>query len=179
VPLAQRSQVFLSVGVPHLLSQELFLRRFEASLRARGLAPWTLGRGEYDYRNPMRAIREAMLSCRGAAIIGLGRRFSPVSIDRFGSPRAERKKGTWTATPWNQLEAGMAYQLGLPLLILKDRAIIAEGILDQAISGFLVFEFDLEAEAKGLSQQLRATIARWSHDVVRAKSTFDAFPDDT
>lgn len=162
---ALRALVFMSVGNPHVSEQEHFLRRLEASLRARGLEPWTLGRGEYDYRNPLQPIREAMLRCRGALIIGLGRRFSPLAIERFGSDEAVRRRNLWSATPWNHLEAGMAFQLNLPLLILKDKSVVAEGILDQSIGEYIVFEFDLGAESRGLSQPMRRTIARWAKDV--------------
>jgi hypothetical protein len=124
--------------------------------------PWTLGRANYDHRNPLRAISEAMANCRGAVIVGLGRRFQPLAIDRFGSDRAVEKHDVWTATPWNHLEAGMAFQLGLPLLILKDKRILPEGILDQSVGEYLVFEFDLSKEARGLTSELRATVASWA-----------------
>jgi hypothetical protein len=158
-------RVFLSVGTPHLPIQEAFLKRLIASLRARGLQPWTLGRSDYDYRNPLSAISEAMDTCYGAVILGLGRRLSPVVFERFGSSVEERRTDLITATPWNHLEAGMAYQLGLPLLILKDRTVASEGILDQAIGDYLVYEFDLSKEAASLSAPLRSTLAVWARDV--------------
>jgi hypothetical protein len=30
--------------------------------------------------------------------------------------------GKWLTTPWSHIEAAMAYQLGLPVLILRSRA---------------------------------------------------------
>jgi hypothetical protein len=164
-------RVFLSVGAPHLPEQEAFVRRLEASLRSRGLTPWTLGRANYDFRSPLRAIRESMEGCAGAVIVGLGRRFHPVGIDRYGSHEATEKVDFWCSTPWSHLEAGMAYQIGLPLLILKDRAILAEGILDQAVGEYLVYAFELERECKGFSKELRETIAAWSREVRPAGSS--------
>jgi len=106
--------------------------------------------------------------CSGAVIVGLGRRYATVAFDRFGSTDQRRLTDVWSPTPWNQLEAGMAYQLHLPMLILKDRAIQAEGILDPAVGDYHVFEFDLAAEAQRLSRPLRDTIAAWGRDVCDA-----------
>ncbi len=159
-------RVFLSVGAPHLPEQEAFVGSLEPSLRSRGLTPWTLGRANFDFRSPMRAIREAMDACAGAVILGLGRRFHPLGIDRYGSDKATEKNDFWCSTPWRHLEAGMAYQLGLPLLILKDKTILAEGILDQTVGEYLVFEFDLESECAGFSTELRETVAAWARAVL-------------
>jgi hypothetical protein len=158
-------RVFLSVGAPHLPEQERFVGHLEASLRARGLTPWTLGRSNYDFRSPMRAIREAMDGCAGAVILGLGRRFHPLGIDRYGSDKATEKTEFWCSTPWSHLEAGMAYQLGLQLLILKDKGVLPEGILDQAVGEYLVFEFDLADECDGFSTELGETVGAWARAV--------------
>jgi hypothetical protein len=155
----------MSVGAPHLDLQKAFLERLERSLRARGLRPTTLGRSNYDNRNPLRAIRELMLECDGAVIVGLERRVAEVAFEKQGSPSERRLLDVRTATPWNHLEAGMAFQLDLPLLILKDRTIHAEGILDQAVGEYLVFEFDLAEEAASLSTPLKKTIAAWCMQV--------------
>jgi hypothetical protein len=82
MPPLERRKVFVSVGVPHQYAQERFLKRIEASLRARRLEPITLGRNNYDYRNPLAAIRNVLLECVGAIVIGLGRRYCEVAIDR-------------------------------------------------------------------------------------------------
>jgi hypothetical protein len=59
----------------------------------------------------------------------------------------------------------MALQHGLPVLILKDRLVLAEGILDQSLSAYMVFEFDLDAESKSLTRALRLTLAHWISDL--------------
>ena len=158
---AGRRRVFLSVGRPHDAAQAAFLMKLEASLRARRMEPWTLGRSDYDYRNPLRAIRSSMMECHGAVIVGLERSYSPILFERRGSPDQRRITHVASSTPWNQLEAGMAYQLELPLLILKERALRAEGILDPAIGDYFVTEFDIDVESRGLSKALKAVIHRW------------------
>jgi hypothetical protein len=157
--------VFVSVGAPHLAVQETFLVRLERSLRSRGFRSLTLGRNNYDNRNPLRAIRDLMLRCEGAVIVGFDRRVAPVAIEKQGSVSERRLRNVRTATPWNHLEAGMAFQLDIPMLILKDRATHPEGILDQSVGEYLVFEFDIESESEGLSPPLKRTIETWAAQV--------------
>ena len=162
-------RVFLSTGAPHLPLQTAFLQRLEATLRGHGLSPVTLGRGEYDHRNPMQAISDRMKDCQGAVIVGLERRYSPQAIERRGSRDRTVIRNLITATPWNHLEAGMAFQLRLPLLVLRERKVHAEGILDPELSAYFVFSFNLRAEAVEFSTGLKGAIRSW-RGAVRASS---------
>jgi hypothetical protein len=162
-------QIFLSVGTPHVEEQERFLDRLTRSLRALKFKPVTLGRTNYDFLNPMQSIRELMLECCGAVIVGFERRYARTAVERRGSDREQIVRDLRTSTPWTHLEAGMAFQLGLPMLILKDRHVHAEGILDQSLSAYLVYEFDLVSEANAISPQLKATLKAWS-DVARDRA---------
>ncbi len=163
-------QIFLSVGTPHLDEQARFLDRLTRSLRSLRFKPVTLGRTNYDFLNPMQSIRELMLQCSGAVIVGFERRYAEVAVERRGSERETIVHEIRTSTPWSHLEAGMAFQLDLPMLILKDRHVHAEGILDQSLSRYLVYEFDLLTEATEMSPQLKATLKAWA-EAVRARST--------
>ena len=160
-PRTVRPAVFVSVGHPHLGVQERFLLRLERMIRGHGLTPKTLGRGLYDHRDPLRAIRDQMQYCEGAVIVGLERRFAPVLIDRRGSSDEAILKDIATATVWTQLEAGMAYQLGLPLLIIKEQRVLAEGILDPALGEYFVCQVDVTVEGIEPSATLKGTMRSW------------------
>lgn len=158
-------QIFLSVGTPHLDEQDQFLDRLTRSLRSLRFKPVTLGRTNYDFLNPMQSIRDLMLQCAGAVIVGFERRYAKTALERRGSARETTIREIRTSTPWSHLEAGMAFQLDLPMLILKDRHVHAEGILDQSLSRYLVYEFDLVTEAQQMSPQLKATLKAWAEAV--------------
>ena len=98
-----------------------------AGLAELGFTPRVLPRGDYA-RGSSTAIRQAIVRAHGALILG----FRQIRIDR-----AELRPGTseacelagWIATPWNQVEGGLALMAGLPLLVVPEDG-IAEGIFD-------------------------------------------------
>ena len=49
----------------------------------------------------------------------------------------------WLTSPYCQIEPAMAFQLGLPVLILREKGVIAEGILEKGVLGVYMPEFDL------------------------------------
>ena len=59
----------------------------------------------------------------------------------------------------------MAYQAGLPLLILKEKKIHPEGILDPNNSDSYVFEFEIEKNWKKLSSEMEKIIESWIEEI--------------
>jgi len=158
--------VFFSVGQPHTDEQAEFLVRVERMVRGHGLTPTTLGANFYDFRNPLAAIRDRMRKCAGAVIVGMERRYAESAIDRRGSARQTALSDLAMSTPWTHLEAGMAFMLDLPLLILKERRVYAEGILDPALGAYFVCTFSLGEDPRK-SVELKGVLASWAK-VVKA-----------
>lgn len=52
--------------------------------------------------------------------------------------------GKWLTSPWSQIEAAMVYQLGLPLLIIRETGVLEEGIFEKGIVGLYMPEFNLD-----------------------------------
>ena len=57
----------------------------------------------------------------------------------------------------------MAYQLGLPILILREQGVVADGILERGIVGLYMPEFSLDPSADDYinSGEWRDIINRW------------------
>lgn len=157
--------VYMSVGRPHLPAQQQFLDRLQAQLSASGFEPKTLGVTQYSYLSPLEAIRRLMNRCAGAVVVGLERTHCLIGYDRQGSADEREFTHRRLSTVWCHLEAGMAFQVGLPLLILRDSALQVEGILDPAISGHFVFSVDLSEVFQDLPMTLRELIKSWGEDV--------------
>jgi hypothetical protein len=85
-----------------------------------------------------------MKDCQGAVIVGMERTHALIGYDRPGSERQQESTHRRLATVWGHLEAGMAYQIGLPLLILREESLHIEGVLDPYVSGLRVFSFRLD-----------------------------------
>lgn len=71
--------------------------------------------------------------------------------------------GQWLTTPWAQIEPAMAYQLGLPVLILREKGVLADGILERGVVGLYMPEFDLDSSADEYfaAAEWKGMIGKW------------------
>ncbi len=69
----------------------------------------------------------------------------------------------WLTSPYCQIEPAMAYQLGLPILILRERGVVAEGLLEKGVTGSYMPKFSLEDENMALfqSHEWNDVIGKW------------------
>jgi hypothetical protein len=122
--------VFLSVGKTSNERQEAFVAGIEQSLRDRDLRPRTLGRNEWSSLQPLQAIKERMDECSGAAIVAFERLYIADGLEKRGGDDERPIRGEVRTTIWNQMEAAMAYVLGLPLIVFAEEGIRVEGVLE-------------------------------------------------
>ena len=123
--------VFVSVATGLNKKQEEFVSAIEARLRAVGLNPYTIGRNTFDDEAPLRAVTKLMDRCSGAVVIALERYRFPEGIERPGSDLATPLSNTSLPTAWNQIEAAMAYGRKLPLLVVVDKQLRCDGLLEK------------------------------------------------
>jgi hypothetical protein len=135
------SSVFVSR--PSVLTREQaeVADRWEGTLGSMGLEMLTLtdcpaGRSLWD------ELRLKLGLARGAVIFGMRQLRVDDGCWRPGTAESTNPWKWWT-TPWNQLEAGMAIMLGLPVLALREDGVDG-GIFDPTMWGNGVFGADLE-----------------------------------
>ena len=99
---------------------------------------------------PLTAIRRLMLESNGLITIALRRTHIVKSTARY---RADIKgfeevalNDAWLTTPWAHIEPAMAYQLGLPILLLREKGVVADGILEKGVVGLYMPEIDLSKD---------------------------------
>jgi hypothetical protein len=162
-----RISVFLSYPKPCFGHQKQFMARLSAYLEDRGFGPRTLGVTDYDMDAPLVAIRRLMLESNGLITVAFRRTFIEKGTARLRTDVAEMKEesidGTWLTTPWAHIEPAMAYQLGLPVLILRERGVLADGILERGVVGLYLPEFDLAQSADDYfnSAEWKGVIGKW------------------
>ncbi len=144
--------VFLSYPKPYLRQQEEFLQKTFSYLDNRGLAPRTLGVTDYDMEAPLKAIRRMLLECNGLISIAFRRSLVIRGTSRPNTDLPDLAEqsidNTWFTSPWSQIEGAMAYQLGLPIILFREKGVIAEGILERGILGLYMPEFDVSESSK-------------------------------
>jgi len=153
--------VFISHPTPYNKYQEGFLSLIDFELKKHGLNPTNLGKNNWSFRSPLKPIKEIMDTCVAAIVIGLERHHSFIGYEKEFSKNSKELIHKYSSSPWIQIEAGMAYQAGLPILILKEDKVYGEGILDPQISESFVFEFELKKLQKKISPELKEIILNW------------------
>jgi len=124
-------KVFVSAGTPADESQRVFRDSIVRAVETSGLVPRAMTDRDWDYMNPLRGLRRAMSGCSGAIVIAYARYQFPSGIEkREGGSKT--LKETAFPTAWNQIEAAMAYEKGLPLLVVAQTGLRQDAIFEQS-----------------------------------------------
>jgi hypothetical protein len=131
-----RIPVFVSAPSPDNLSpaQEQsaiiiheILARYKLEWRA-------LGRSDYTNNLPLTEVLRMVKHCSGGIILGFEQFRATEGEVKPGSDRAKTiKEPVSFATPWNQLEAGILFSAGLPMMIFREPD-ISGGVFDPGTS---------------------------------------------
>jgi hypothetical protein len=128
------------VSSPTLLNpqQETVYRLIFGELGRVGLQTRTLGRTDYPSKFPLREVYTLARHCAGGVILGFSQFLAPGGVSKRGTI-AENKVKHQVVFPsaWNQLEAGVLFALGKPLLVLRDHG-IEGGIFDNGVTDLFV-----------------------------------------
>jgi hypothetical protein len=142
--------IFLSYPKPCFGRQGQFVDHVGSYLRQRGFAPRTLGVTDYDMDAPLTTIRRMMLESNGLLTIAFRRTFVEKGTARLRTDveglREETIDNQWLTTPWAHIEPAMAYQLGLPILVIRESGVFADGILERGVVGLYMPEVDLTSD---------------------------------
>ena len=164
--------IFLSYPKPHTKLQQAFLDSLRNYLDARGLMPRTLGVTDYDTDAPLKAIRRLMLESYGLVCIAFQRTKVVDGVRRAGANLPKQKeqplKEIFFTSPFCQIEPAMAYQLGLPILLFRQKGVIAEGVLEKGVVGLYMLVFSvMENNAKSYleSSEFKEIVGKWEGQV--------------
>ena len=161
-----KDSVFLSYPKPYLEKQKQFIEKVVSYLENRGLQPRTLGVTDYDMDAPLTAIRRLLLESNGLIAIAFRR---SLIVKGTGKPDSDIGENAydltnqWLTSPYCQIEPAMAFQLGLPVLIIREKGVVEEGILEKGVLGVYMPEFDLDSDidAYFASKEWTQIIQKW------------------
>lgn len=131
-------KVFISVGGTATAEQEEFVKHIEERLKGENLIPNTIGRNKFSADSPLKSIKDLMDECSGILVIALERTYFENGIEKRGSANETLLSVTKFATPWNQIESAMAYAKNLPILVIVEEGIRAEGLLEKGYDWYVM-----------------------------------------
>ena len=125
------------------------------------LEPRALGRSDYPTDLPLREVYVLGTHCSGGIIMGFEQFFAEDGVVKRGTPEEDHiSRAVSYPTPWNQLEAGVLFGLGLPLLVFRDRN-IQGGIFDRGVTDVFVHRMPPPDITREKRQGLREVFMKW------------------
>jgi hypothetical protein len=138
-------------------SREIILSELEVF----GLEPRAIGRSDYPIDFPLREVYLLSKRCSGGLILGFEYFQSNGGVLKPGTPEARTIGGPIPfATPWNQVEAGILFTLGLPLLVFRENEITG-GIFDNGVSDAFIHRMPAPDCNREIRNSLHQVFARW------------------
>jgi len=114
--------------------------RFERYMKRLGLFPCRLGGENYSLDAPLVGVIDLVKQCKGAVILGYPQYEFDASI-LIGGNR-QQHISTRIPTPWNHIEATLAFQQRIPVLIIAHQGVVG-GVFDQGVTGQYVVVTDI------------------------------------
>jgi uncharacterized protein YjbI with pentapeptide repeats len=151
-------RVFLSQPTVLTAEQQAVVDRVAHVIEERGGEVIRLLREDYPASGSLGEIRRLMGGCAAVAIVGVPQLLVARGTLRPGTPEESPVRDASLGTPWSQIEAGIAFALDLPMLVVRSRLGDAGvfGIGDEA-SAVTVVDAD---ERAGLAN-LDDAVERW------------------
>jgi len=131
------------------------------------LEPRTLGRSDYPTDLPLREVYVISRHCAGGIILG---------FEQFETSSGTWKRGTKKEdvvdvgntvkfpTPWNHLESGILYSLGLPTLVFKEDG-ISGGVFDRGVTDVFVHKMPTPNMSSDEKRALSGVFLKWQSKV--------------
>lgn len=120
-----------------------------------------LGRSDYPNDLPLKEVLRMVKHCSGGIILGFEQFRAPTGEFKPGSPNAKAATSAVSfSTPWNQLEAGILFSNGLPMMIFRDAG-IAGGVFDVGTSEVFIHQMPNSAMATQALDDLDSVFQNW------------------
>jgi hypothetical protein len=131
-------------------------------LASLNLEPRALGRSDYPADLPLREILVIARHCSGGVILGFNQFTATAGIWKQGTKgEAAISAPAKFPTAWNQLEAGILFSLGKPLLVFKEDGITG-GVFDNGVTDVFVHKMP---STKGSREELKEVFLKWRDKV--------------
>ncbi|MDF2943649.1 MAG: hypothetical protein K0S01_2507 [Herbinix sp.] len=137
-----RIPVFLSHPSRLNAVQQQFVDTMIRQIKKAILFPRTLPITEQYPETPLTNIRRMITSSYGMVSLNLRQRLVELQENNLGQPLSGT---TWEGSPFAQIEPGMAYQFGQPILLIRETGVEQNGIWSFGIGPFLILEWDSTA----------------------------------
>lgn len=127
-----------------------------------------LGRSDYPAELPLREVLVIARHCAGGLILGFEQFRATSGTWKRGTKaekKLERTKAVCMPSPWNHLEAGILFGLGLPILIFREEE-ISGGVFDNGVTDVFVHKMPLAKNKAIDAESLKEVFLKWHSRVL-------------
>jgi hypothetical protein len=100
-------------------------------LRQGGMEPRVIDTTDFSTGNPLKDISTVMRECQGVIVVAFERTSFDHGLEKRQSQLEKPLQAVRYTTPWSQIEAAIAYALGLPIIVMLERGVREEGLLEE------------------------------------------------
>jgi len=158
------NKVFISKGSAATDAQREFIDSVLNALNIADLDPRIMGENEWSHEQPLKAIKEVMRECDGLVVIA----FTRMEFEKGIEVRKNQNTNLTDIrlpTPWNHIEAAMAYSFDLPVFIVAEEGLKQEGLLEKGYD-WQVCWLELSSDAVKL-EKFKRPLTRWKSHVLK------------
>ena len=158
-----RIPVFVSAPSPDNLSptQEQSAKLIYKLISRYKLEWRALGRSDYPNDLPLKEVLRMVKHCSGGIILGFEQFRSVKGEFKPGSPNANTTDSPVSfPTPWNQLEAGILFSSGMPMIIFREDGITG-GVFDVGTSEVFIHQMPNTAMSSEALDDLDSVFQNW------------------
>lgn len=169
-------RVFLSRPNPFTNEQQYFLDKLKTTLEEQGIESITLQAEDYSPYESLSVLNEMIKRCYGMVILAFGHTYiesgtikkGGIKKDIFFESEEQKIDGKWITSSFCQIEGAMAVSNNIPILIIKQQNLTADGILkdDENIISVSNFSLDSNEEIDCFFETiLKKEIVCWKKEV--------------
>ncbi len=130
-----------------------------------GFEPRALGKTDYPSDFPLKEVLVIAKHCSGGVILGFEQFFTNNGIWKRGSKEEYMQNGDISfPTPWNNIETGILFSLGIPIMIFKEEKITG-GVFDKGITDVFIHKIPIGEFSESDKKALREAILNWQRKV--------------
>lgn len=157
--------VFVSCSTQLNRPQQSARKTIMRQLAELGMEPRALGRTDYPSDFPLKEVLVIAKHCSGGVILGFEQFYATAGTWRRGTTEEKDIVGpTAFPTPWNQLEAGILFALGRPLLVFKEGA-LSGGVFDPGVTDVFIHKMPMGRLSQANVNELREVFLNWQRKV--------------
>lgn len=130
-----------------------------------GMEPRTLGTTDYPSDFPLKEVLVIAKHCCGGVILGFEQLCVTAGTWKSGTAVEKHIVGpTSLPTPWNQLETGILFALGRPLLVFRER-VLTGGVFDPGVTDVFIHKMPIGRLSRADANALREVFLNWQRKV--------------